>query len=234
MFKLVAVRLLALTLLIAMAHVPAVAQVADHERVITVVGTGTVYGESDSAQFEVGVDVASEDLAQAHAEANEIMERLHGVLTAAGVADNDIRTVHYGIWRDDRFDPATEGMAPLFHVMNMVRVTVRDINRLSDLLSQSIEAGANAIGGVQYTISNRRELQRQAREQAVAAAREQAEHFAELTGVELGELLSVTEVLPTDPLAYGGDAAEGLGAGPFVMGGPLAVSVAIQVTFATR
>src|SRR5690606_31400696 len=52
---------------------------------------------------------------------------------------------------------------------------------------------ANNIGGVTFTIADPSVLEREAREAAIADARERAEHLAELTGVALGEPTAITE-----------------------------------------
>jgi uncharacterized protein YggE len=203
-------------------------------RGITVTGSGTVYGEPDMAVFEVGVNVLNEDLSLATAEANSAMRRMTEALVAAGVAERDIRTVTFNIWREEHW--GQEPPKPAFRVMNTVRVTVREVARAGELLSLSLTSGANTVNSIQYTLADPTGLMRQARELAMADALAKAEQLASLAGVTLGEVTMISET--PGGMTFYAERAMMMGAGgpdgvP-VAGGELAVTVSLVVNFAIR
>ena len=211
----------------------ATAQNAD-ERSISVSGSGTVYGEPDVALLELGVDIINEDLNAASAEANETMTRVRDALLAAGVDAKDIRTVTFDIWREEPYDPrssSSDPATPVYHVRNVVQVTVREVGRAGEILSGAVDAGANVVNGVQFTFLNADALERQARELAVKDAQSKAEQLASLAGVTLGPVSNVSE-----SGGFGGDFYEtrGMMAEPTsapVSGGQLAVTVTVSARF---
>lgn len=81
----------------------------------------------------------------------------------------------------------------VYRVSNMLHVTVREIDKVGDVLSRAVEAGANQAWGVSFDIEDPRPLAVKARAEAVRDAREQAAELAQLAGVRLGHVLSVMD-----------------------------------------
>jgi len=165
-------------------------------RTITVVGEGTVATQPDIAQVQVGVEVKGDNAQEASAEAAETMDAILAALEKAGVATRDIQTTGYNIWVEQRMGP--DGMATdrvIYHVSNNVRVTVRDLDAVGDVLDAAIAAGANNIYGVNFSVDNPDEIMAAARAKAAEDALARAEELAILHGVALGEVVSVSEVI---------------------------------------
>lgn len=200
---------------------------------ILVTGSGVVYGEPDTALLDLGVNITGEDLAEVSEEANRTMEAVLETLQIGGVEERDIRTTQYNIWREEPYGPEGQPGEPIFRVMNAVRVTVRDVTQVGELLSDAVAAGANMVNGVQYTFSNPTELERQARARAMEDARATAEQLATLADVTILGVEAVSET-PT----YGGGPvyetramAMDMGGEVPVSGGALAVNVTLQVRY---
>ena len=209
-------------------------------RYITVVGSGKVSLVPDVAQVNVGAEAAADTVSEAKAEVDGRMEAIVTALKELGIADEDIQTSHYSIhYEREAFYPAPmpEGGASreaqgVYRVSNMLRVTVRDLEQVGDLLDAAVEAGANQMYGVTFTVSDDREWESEAREKAMADAKARAEELAGLAGVELGEVLSVSEVVGGVPVPMPvAEVALGRGGGG-IAPGELEFSARIQVTFA--
>jgi uncharacterized protein len=111
---------------------------------------------------------------------------------------------------------------------------VRDVNQLGDVLDKAVAAGANNIYGVNFSVEDTSKLEADARAKAVANAKSRAESLAQLNGVQLGEVLSVSEVIGGSayPMDYG---VKGLGGGGTpVQPGELEMSLSIQITYAVK
>lgn len=215
-------------------------------RTITVIGQGAVSSSPDIATASVGVMVTSPDIKEATSEASNKMEAVMEALKEQGIADKDIRTTSYSINYERRssFDlqvarPSTttageEEIEGMYHVSNMVTVKIRDLEKVGQVIDAVVNAGANSIWGINFGIDDTTALESEARSKAVDNARARAEELAGLAGVELGKVVSVSEIITGSPYPTASlvraEMALGGGAGP-ISPGELEMSAQIQVTF---
>ena len=188
---------------------------------LTVIGIGEAKAAPDIARSSIGIEVRDESAEAATNQANERMTAVIAALKAAGVAESDLRTHDFSISFERDFTPpqpvvqlqpaaAPKGAraaaastpvvppAPLeprgiYRVSNTVEVTVRDIAKVSHVLTAATKAGANNVWGVNFELSDRVPLHQKAREQAILHARQDAEQLAALTGVKLGRIIVVDD-----------------------------------------
>jgi uncharacterized protein YggE len=209
------------------------------ERSITVVGEGKASVAPDVAEANVGVEVLAPTVKEATAEAKERMTAIMTALQKAGIAEKDIQTSNYSIYFErypEVMPVAEEGRPEMegnYRVSNMVQVTIRDLDQVGAVLDGVIEAGANSVYGVSFTVDDPSEVRSEARSKAIADAKARAQELATLNGVSLGEVLQVSEVIGGPFLAVGMSRAVEYagGAGP-ISPGELEYSVQIQVTYA--
>lgn len=206
-------------------------------QVITVVGQGSARVEPDIARVSVGVETSAETIAEAVAENEAQMDAVLAALEAAGIAEKDIQTTNYSISLDRYPEPvpatSDKPAQPVYRVSNMVNVTVRDLENVGAVLDAVIEAGANNIWGVSFTVEDPSQAQGEARADAVANARERAEALAELSGVELGPVMSVSEVLSGGgvPMAYDAVIERAAAGSGSISPGELEIGYQVQVSF---
>ncbi len=200
-------------------------------RTITVVGTGKVSVKPDVATISVGVQVDAATVKEATSQAASQMDKILATLKAQGIADKDIQTNNYSINYDARSavtpvgasktqsSPAETGV---YHVSNMVQVKVRDLAKVSAVVDAVIDAGANNLWGINFTLEDTSKVASEARARAVSDAKARAEEYAKLIGAKVGPALQVSEVIGGGSVVgnYMLDSAARYGAG----GGPGAVS----------
>lgn len=204
-------------------------------RHITVVGIGEVSLVPDVANINLGAEASAETVSEAKAEVDRQIGAVLTALRELGIADKDIQTSSYNIYLEREPVPVVregEGNTQTrYHVSNTLQVTIRDIDIVGEVLDAVVEAGANQVYGVHFTVDDE-EWQSKARAEAVANARARAAELAELSGVELGDVLTVSEVIGASPVpmvAYE-RAASGGGMAP----GELQLSTQVQITFAIQ
>lgn len=204
---------------------------------ITVVGQGEAFGQPDEAQVQVGVETFAPEVSQATSENEATIQAIMDALTAQGVDAKDIQTTNYNLWAEQIYgDQGPEGIAG-YRVNNQVNVTIRDINKVGDVLTAVTEAGANNIFGVYFSVADPAALEDEARAAAVADAHTRAEALAELGGVELGDVQIISEVIGQPapfPMGMGGRVAIEQAAAPSISPGQLSYTIQVQVTFGIK
>jgi uncharacterized protein YggE len=135
-------------------------------------------------------EAMADTVSEAKAEVDRRVEAIMDALEEMGVADKDIQTSHYSIhYEREPFYPVARGETSeepqgVYRVSNMLNVTIRDLELVGDVLDAAIEAGANQMYGVTFTVSDVEQWQSEAREKAMANAKARAEELAGLAEVE--------------------------------------------------
>jgi hypothetical protein len=212
---------------------PSGALAPEAQNAISVSGEGKVSAEPDMAEIIIGVESRAPTAKEAASQNSEDMNEVMAVLEGMGIAEEDIQTVDYSI-RVEMDYRGDEGPKVVGYVVdNVVRVKVRDLDLVGDLLDQATDAGANNIYGITFTVEDPRPFQEQAREMAVAEARSKAGQLAEAADVRLGDLLSLSEYLVGGPVyVERAAAAEGMGGGaPPISPGQLEITVQVQMSY---
>ncbi len=205
------------------------------ENTITVSGFGTAYGEPDVAYIELGVELVEADLAQAFASTAETMNAVIDALLGVGIAREDIQTTGVNIFPEDRYDQTGTATSRVYRVRNTVRLTVRDISQVEQMISAGVNAGANTIYNLSFGIADTAALEQEARVQAVENARSRAEQLAGALGVNVGNAIIISEVMNNNiPYAegFGGSVRMDVAQNQPVSAGQLSVGVQVQITFA--
>ena len=219
-------------------------------RSITVVGRGEVKAKPDIATVNLGVEVAAPTVGEAMTEANARMKSVLSAMKALGIAEKDIQTSNFSISfeRQNPTAPVTgessgaksgsaQAPAGFYRVNNMVQVTVRDLDKVGDVLDAAVEAGVNNVWGISFGLDNTDALEAEAREKAVADARARAESLAKLNGVAVGDVIAISEVIGGSPSPMYAEAASfrGLGGGGTpVESGEMTFSTQIQIVYGIR
>jgi uncharacterized protein YggE len=207
------------------------------DHVISVSGYGTAYGEPDMATIIFGVNVVNEDLSDGVVQGNEAMSAVSETLAEHDIPTRDIQTVGFSVWVEDRY--ASEGMPTgqrIYHVDNQVRVIVRDIDQVETIVDAALSSGANNINGLNFGISDTSALESEARAEAIADAQAIAAEIADSLGVELGEVINVSDsnsaIQPY--IDFAGFGMGGGGGGAEVSEGQLLVNSYVSMTFAIK
>ena len=113
-------------------------------------------------------------------------------------------------------------------------IRLRDITKVANVIDTLVGAGANEIGGINFTVSQASKLLDEARERAIADARRKAEIYAKAAGVTLGAPLSITEGGAAGPILYRRVAAPMAASGAAVAQGEETLQVTVSVSWAIK
>ena len=220
-------------------HQPAIVHAAGTdtppEHTISVGGQGKVTVVPDMATVSLGVNVERDSAKAARQAAADQMTRIVAALKALGIADADIATANVSL--GPVYDYPTNAQPKIrgYQLQNTVTVTVRDLDKVSDVIDDSVQAGATAVNGVTFDVKDRAAAEATAREQAVKDARAKADTIANGLGVSIRGVASVAEQVQT-PIWYGNMmAAPAAGAADSaktpVLPGSTDVTITVQVSF---
>lgn len=164
------------------------------ERSITVSASGSARAVPDIAHITTGV-ISDAETARAALTANSAqMRKVVDGLRAAGIDAQDIQTQHFAV--HPRYHHPKTGGAPQlvgYQATNSVRVTVRDLGKLGEVLDQVVSLGSNQTGGITFEVSNADKLKDEARRAAMANALRRARLLAGEAGAKVGQVLAIAE-----------------------------------------
>lgn len=178
-------------------------------RSISVNGTGQVTLTPDIARVFIGVQSQSGNVADALSENNDKAQAVASSLRELGIEDKDIQTSSFNIYPQQQYGETGEITGTIYMVNNTVNITVRDLQIMGRLLDVVARNGANSISGVSFDVQDKSQAVAEARRLAVESARSQAEDMAQLAGVTLGGLQSMS-VYSSQPSAVMYDAKGGM------------------------
>jgi uncharacterized protein YggE len=188
---------------------------------ISVSGQGKITAKPDVAVLDLSITEEGATADGAQEKANLKSKAVVAYLEDAGVEEKDIRTSGYNI--SPQYD-YTLGRSRItgYQVSQSMTVKVRDLDDANDILDGVVAAGANNVNGFSFTIDDPELLKDQAREEAIADAKDKAEVLADQLGVRLGSIVSFSEDVGGWPMPMFMKSAEMAvdGRGGFGGGGP--------------
>ena len=123
-----------------------------------------------------------------------------------------------------------------YQVSNQLTVKVRDLDSVGAIIDQVTEAGGDLtrFQGINFTVEDNEALQDEARAAAIEDLLEKSNQVAALTGVQLGQLVHITESGRLSQPQFRAEAAFGLSAAAAptpILAGELTVVVTMQAVF---
>ncbi len=158
---------------------------------VTASGAGTAQAAPDTAEMYFGVTTTSPDAKSALDEASKGAAQIASALKKQGVAGEDIQTRDVSVYPQTVEQDGKQVITGYQASLN-VRVKVRDISMLGEIISAANAAGANDISGPMFTIDDPAPARAEAIDEAVADARKSAEAMAKAAGKSVGAVLSMS------------------------------------------
>jgi uncharacterized protein len=206
-------------------------------RTILVTGEGKAEGTPDIAVANLGVETRDPSVSKAVTENNQKAAAITQAVLGLGVDAKDIQTTGFNVYFLDVTDQTGKSTGEgKYVVSNTIMITVRDISKLGPILGGALDAGANSVSGVNFTVADPSKLLTEARAKALANAQDRAGEIAKGLKVEILRVLTVSEGgssgLQFDNLKLANSFTGGLGGGPVpIQSGTYVVNMQITVAF---
>lgn len=171
---------------------PAQAAEDNSVRTISVVGRGQLEVKPDTAVITVGVSEVRPTPIEAY---NALSERINAVsqaLMAKGVKEDDIQTSTFQLspeynWTQERGQELVG-----YRATNTLSITTQNLDKVAELIQVAVQAGANDLRGINFSVKNSDKLLEQALKRAVADAKAKAELVAGELGARVARVQSVS------------------------------------------
>lgn len=175
----------------------------------------TVDSRPDIATVSAGVSTRAQTAVAAMQQNAQKMTAVVAKIKALGVADDDIQTSGISLSPQYDYNQATQSQVFRGYIAsNRVSVKLRKVANTGSALDALVAAGANDIGGPDFSVDNDTAYRAEARRNALTRAQAQAIEYAHLAGYSGTRLLEINESVsggqPPMPLmrAYDAEAAQ--------------------------
>jgi uncharacterized protein YggE len=159
---------------------------------ISVVGRGEIKVSPDRATVQISVQTRAVTAAAAAAENATKQQSVLSALKALGLTDDQLSTVNYNVYPEQRYEQGKEPVIVAYNVTNTILVDVRKLAQVGPVLDAALAHGANMITSLQFYASNTEVARRSAIASAIEKARADAEAAARAAHGTLGSLLEIS------------------------------------------
>ena len=179
---------------------------ADKEtRQVTVVGAGQVQGAPDTLTVNASIEFVAPDVSGAMNQTSDRQKAVIDALVGFGIDRKDISTTQVSL--QPQFAGGDSTTIVGYRASNSIDVKIRKLDTASQVLALIVSTGGDAtrINSVNYTIEDDSQLVKDARARAFNDAKDRAQQYAQLSGLDLGKVISISEsggATPPTPMPY--------------------------------
>lgn len=155
-------------------------------------GEGKVYAVPDIASVTVGIQASGATVKVIQDQINSTINKVSEAVKQLGVDPKDIQTTNYNI--NPNYDYSAGGQRITGYIASTnLSIKVKQIDKINDVIDAATKNGANQVRGISLDIDDKTKLENEAREKAVADAKEKAENAAKVAGFKLGRIINYSE-----------------------------------------
>jgi uncharacterized protein YggE len=172
-------------------------------RQVTVVGAGQVQGTPDTLTVNASIEFVAPDVTGAMNQTSDRQQAVIDALVGSGIDRKDISTTQVSL--QPQFAGGDSSAIVGYRASNSIAVKIRKLDSASQALTLIVSTGGDAtrINSVNYSIDDDSQLVKDARGRAFNDAKDRAQQYAQLSGLDLGKVISITEsggATPPTPL----------------------------------
>jgi uncharacterized protein YggE len=181
-------------------------------RQVTVVGAGEVQGTPDTLTVNASMEFVAPDVSGALNQSSDRQKAVIDALVGSGIDRKDISTTQVSL--QPQFAGGDSTTIIGYRASNSIDVKVRKLDTASQTLALIASTGGDAtrINSVNLSIEDDSQLVKDARARAFNDAKDRANQYAQLSGLDLGKVMSITEsggaTPPPPPMPYSRGGAE--------------------------
>jgi len=171
-----------------------------HSRTIEVTGTGEAHVAPDVASLNLAIETHAATAQQSAGQNAALAQKVVDALTTKLQGKGKVWTGGYSLYPEyNEPRPNEKAVVTGYRAENSITVETGEISLLGGLIDTAIEAGANRINFLTFTLRDESQARSQAIALAAKDAQAQAASLAKSLGVTLGQVVKATTVAETGP-----------------------------------
>lgn len=160
---------------------------------ITVNGEATISTEPNQAQIDIGVVTQARSAPEASKENAERLSRVLAEVKKLLGKGDEVKTAGYALTPNYRYPQGGKPEIVGYTASNTVRIKTDALDLVGKLIDASMQAGANNVNRLVFTLKDEQTAQLEALRQASAKAKLKAEAIAASLGLKIVRIASITE-----------------------------------------
>ncbi len=153
---------------------------------INVSGTCEISVPADVGYIQMGVETQDKDVKDAQEENAEAMQNIIDAVMELGLTEDDITTSNYSIYPYYNYNDGSRSEEPDYYIIsNTVKLRVKDLDILGDVIDIAAENGANRAYSIYFDAEDTVASQDDALQKAVEDALRKANLIAEAADVKV-------------------------------------------------
>ena len=170
---------------------------------ISVSATGNATAVPDIATVDMSVTKKASTATQAQSDASAATTTLLAAIKAIGIEDADITSSSFSTNAVYDYDVSPATISG-YESTQSLTIKIRNTDLTSAVLDAGPKNGATNVSGIRYEVDDTTAVEQEARVEAVAKAKAQAENIASAMHVRLGRVVSYNESTGGNyPMVYG-------------------------------
>jgi len=161
-------------------------------RTIEVVGRGSITVKPDTAVITIGVTALSDSPTESYKEVGRILAKVTTALKGMGIKDDDLATA--GLHMGAEYEWLQEGGQKLkgYRTTTSLTITTKQLDAVAAIIETTVDAGANQLQGIRFTVKNTNALVEQATNLAADDATAKASQVANRMGSAVVRVMKIT------------------------------------------
>jgi len=168
--------------------------VTQKQSTFDVTGESKITTVPDKAVVSLGISVNESTVKAAQDKANTIINNINAELGKLSIDKKDIKTDNYSLYPNYDYSNGAQRITG-YNVNANLSVSITDFAKLNQAVDAATNVGANQVGGITFTLSDdkRKEVENEARKEAIENAKAKAQELSGLAGMKLGKIVNVYE-----------------------------------------
>lgn len=156
---------------------------------VNVQGDGVVFAVPDKVLISARVEHSGESPADVKKRNDDVVNDIITYLKSEGISAKNIRTEYINLNKDYNHNIKKYS----YSANQAISILLEDLEKYETIMSGLLESGLNRIDGVQFQVSDKEELRKEARLSAMLDSQKKAKQLAEALGQTIGKALQISE-----------------------------------------
>lgn len=201
-------------------------------KTLEITGVGRISYAYDTAEITLGVSEIADSPTAAFKAMSAKINSVVSTAQTKGINQAALKTGNLSLYQEYDWKDGVQTVRG-YRATNTVTIKVKDLSRVPELMEAAVNAGANMVEGVRFSLSDPGALEGQALDAAIDNAKAQAERVAKRLGTSVRGVQKVQVLGNSGPVVtYNLTArAESAAMAPSVYGGQGDYSVSVSIVF---